>query len=324
MNSASRSGKRSIQSATTGSSRGNKSLRWTSDDTPSPSASNDNGYRVFDETVRSFLCHPLGLPLVAAFHRQVLLPVESLTYPVAAFPEAIGTTDTTGDNVFSQSYNTKKGENETDLTTALKGNIQDSFRHKLVVTTENWIGKVGRTDLAFFSNEEKDGNSVEKSDSNESTPDTPLCVVELGMNSVDWWLNFDQGFQYIEKMREKSEGRMCFQKPLLLVIITLNDKNKNKDVFDFRMGVFLCTPKNDNDFRMSLIWHKQDVVLDDASKSFGLLLRILPHFHTKRDRLQSNDNPIDFKYFSSNCCKVGDMVCNAVVGLHIYVLVLVW
>ena len=150
MNSASRSGKRSIQSATTGSSRGNKSLRWTSDDAPSPSASNDNGYRLFHERVQSFLCHPLGLPLVAAFHRQVLLPVESLTYPVAAFPEAIGTTDKTGDNVFSQSYNTKKGENETDLTTALKGNIQDSFRHKLVVTTENWIGKVGRTDLAFF------------------------------------------------------------------------------------------------------------------------------------------------------------------------------
>ena len=315
--SASSLGKRSIQSATTGSSRGSKSSRGTrNSDTPCATASNPNGNQRFDETVRSILCHPLGLPLVAAFHRQVLLPVESLTYPVDAFPEAIGTTDTTGDNVFSQSYNTKKGENETDLTTALKGNIQDSFRHKLVVTTENWIGKVGRTDLAFFSKNDKDGNSVEKTSGiNKSTPDTPLCVVELGMNSADWWLNFDQGFQYIEKMREKSEGRMCFQKPLLLVIITLNDKDEDEDVFDFRMGVFLCTPKNDKDFRISLIWHKQDVVLDDASKSFGLLLRILPHFHTKRDRLQSNDNPIDFKYFSSNCCKVGDMVCNAVVVL---------
>ena len=322
MNSASRSGKRSIQSATTGSSRGNKSLRWTSDDAPSPSASNDNGYRLFHERVQSFLCHPLGLPLVAAFHRQVLLPVESLTYPVAAFPEAIGTTDTTGDDILSNSYT--KGMKEPELTQALQENIGKKFQDEFAVTNKKTRHNFGRADLAVFSKKDKDGNSVEKSDSNESTPDTPLCVVELGMNSADWWLNFDQGFQYIEMMRGQTEGRICFQKPLLLVIITLNDKNKNKDVFDFRMGVFLCTPKNDNDFRMSLIWHKQDVVLDDASKSFGLLLRILPHFHTKRDRLQSNDNPIDFKYFSSNCCKVGDMVCNAVVGLHIYVLVLVW
>ena len=162
------------------------------------------------------------------------------------FPEEIRT-GTTGDTILYDSYANRMHEKK--LTEALQGNIHANFEAKYLATNEEPINKVGRTDLAFFSLTESD------SDSNKSVQNTPLCVVEVGMNSADWWMKFHQGFQYIEKMRRKTEGRMCFQKPLLLVIITLDDKGK--DVFDYRMGVFLCSPKSDEDFRISLIWHKQ-------------------------------------------------------------------
>ena len=286
-------------SATTGSTRGNKtSLARNSktslarnSKTPSSSSSIESGYRLFDAKVRSVLCHPIGLPLVAAFYRKAL--PRSLSYPVSEFPQEIGTYST-GDEILFDCYT--KGMREKKLTEALQGNIDKKFQFEFDVTNEETIHKCGRTDLAFFSLTEKD--------SNKTLPDTPLCVAEVGLNSADWWKKFHQGFQYVEKMRGETEGRMCFQKPLLLVIITLDDKDK--DVLNFRMGVFLCTPKSNDDFRISLVWHKQSITINDASESFGILLRILPHFQQKRDSDQCNSN--DYEYFSSNCCKVGNMV----------------
>jgi hypothetical protein len=55
---------------------------------------------------------------------------------------------------------------------------------------------------------------------------------------------------------------------------------------------------------MSLIWHKQHSAIEDASKSFGLLLRILDHFQTQRNKEYKEKS----EYFSSNCVKARDMV----------------
>lgn len=258
--------------------------------------------------------HPIGLPLMAAWHGKVL--PESLAYPVvAAFPEEIGTKeeDENGDTILLDVVSGdawSKDTTETDLAAQLREKIKANFQEMLDVTEEKcWIDNDGRTmegrmDLVFHPEGEMNSKNSEAAANSSSTP---LGVIQVGRTSDDWWTKFYQGFQSIKIMRRTREGPMCFRKPLLLVVMTVDDKHD----FDFCMGVFLCTPNKEVDFRMSLIWHKQIFAKKEASKSFGLLLRILDHFQLHRDK----DQYEAYEYFKSNCCRVGDMVGGAVGGL---------
>ena len=97
-------------------------------------STNDNGYRFFHENHRSVLYHPLGLPLVAAFH-GIELSNLPLSYPVKAFPPEI-LTNGKGNTILSK--------------------VVLAFSDHFIVKSEAWIAQNdlktgGRLDLAFFS-----------------------------------------------------------------------------------------------------------------------------------------------------------------------------
>ena len=191
---------------------------------------NDNGFSFFDFNYRSVLYHPVGLPLVAAFHGKVLSNLPS--YPVKAFPPDLWANEK-GNTILSEVY--VKDIKETSLTKGLKKQISDTFSDQFGVETETRISQDGRNyrgrlDLAFLP-KSTEGNGT----------DTPLCVVEVGLSRDEWWRKFDQGKSYLQFMQEQPGGRCCFEKPLLLAIIILDDTSPG---FVFQMGVLLCTPTN--------------------------------------------------------------------------------
>jgi hypothetical protein len=291
------SGKRSNESVTAGS-LGKKTSAQKYSNSASAKATNPNGFSFFDSNYRSVLYHPVGLPLVAAFHGAVLPALPS--YPVQAFPQEIQA-DEIGNSILSEAWSEKvsKDMKEPGLTAELYSKIKPAFSGQFRVEKEARLHEdgtsyEGRLDLAFLPNP-KEGEST----------DTPLCVVEVGLSSNDWWKKFDQGKEYLEIMQRHPKAPYCFKEPLLLAIITLD--GSIGDDFVFQMGVLLCTPRNNDGFRISLIWHKQYSTMDMAAKSFGVLLRIMPHFQTRRSQGYDGES----EYFSSNCIRMGEMV-----GVH--------
>ena len=292
-----RSGKRSNESVTAGS-LGKKTSAQKNSNSASAKASNQNGFSFFDSNYRSVLYHSVGLPLVAAFHGADLPAIPS--YPVQAFPPEIRA-DEKGNSILSEAWSEKvsKDMKEPGLTNELCSKIKSAFSDQFCVEKEarlhqDGTSHEGRLDLAYLPNP-NEGKST----------DTPLCVVEVGLSSNDWWKKFDQCKEYLEIMQRHPKAPYCFEEPLLLAIITLD--GSIGDDFVFQMGVLLCTPRNNNGFRISLIWHKQYSTMEEATKSFGFLLRILPHFQTTRSQGYEGES----EYFSSNCIRTGEMV-----GVH--------
>ena len=260
-------------------------------------ATNLNGYNFFNYYQRSVLCHPVGLPLLAAFH-GIELPCLPSSYPVEAFPPELLSNEK-GNTILSKVYNSLQDSSkmtETKLTKGLYRQIKLAFADQFIVKTQPSISQNGnksggKLDLAFLPKSKK-GKSA----------NTPLCVVEVGLLSGDWWKKLHQGAMYLQTMQLKSQAPYCFEEPMLLVTITVDDSRPD---FNLCMGVVLCTPRTEtSDFRMSLIWHKKHSAIEMASESFGLLLRILDHFQTQR----SKEYEGECEYFSSNCIKVGDTV----------------
>jgi hypothetical protein len=279
-------------------SLGKKTSARKNSDSASASATNPNGFSFFDSNYRSVLYHPVGLPLVAAFHGTGFPALPS--YPVSAFPPEIQA-DEKGNSILSEAWSKKVSNDmkEPELTDELYRKIDSAFSDQFRVEKEARLcqdGKSyeGRLDLAFLPNP-KEGKGT----------DTPLCVVEVGFSSHDWWKKFDQGKEYLKIMQRQPKALYCFEEPLLLAILTLDVSGG--DDFVFQMGVLLCTPRNNDGFRISLLWHKQYITMDDAAKSLGVLLRIMPHFQTRRSQCYEGES----EYFSSNCIKTGEMV-----GVH--------
>ena len=121
------SGKRSNESVTAGS-LGKK----TSAQKNSNSASNPNGFSFFDSYYRSVLYHPVGLPLVAAFHGADLPAIPS--YPVQAFPPEIRA-DEKGNSILSEAWSEKvsKDMKEPGLTNELCSKIKSAFSGQFCV-----------------------------------------------------------------------------------------------------------------------------------------------------------------------------------------------
>ena len=216
-------------------------------DTTASSAGSSNttnqhydGFCFINENLRSILYRPIGLPLVAAFYGVVLPAIPS--YPVEAFPQVMGSGSTEGDDILTKVYVVNM--DEPSLTASLKTEIHKSFSDRLHVETESRIlaPDARRTDLLFLSKPEKGTVPTE-------SRSTPLCLVEVGLSSKDWWKKFDQGKSYLDIMRRTQRTlQYCFDEPLLMAIITLDDSNNN---FEFQMGVFLCTSrKKEENFRM--------------------------------------------------------------------------
>jgi hypothetical protein len=161
---------------------------------------------------------------------------------------------------------------------------------------------------------------------------SPLVIFEFGLNGDEWWKKFDQGVQYVERLcSTSSDGncQYCLEQPALLVVVTIDkatmDKESGKIVV--KMGILLATPRTPtkdtngatsgkNDFRLSILWQAETNTLKDGSQRFGRLLRVASDFQHWR----TIEVTPPFKYFSSNCCKVGD-VREVGTPLHISLLV---
>ena len=136
--------------------------------------------------------------------------------------------------------------NELELIKGLHEKIEVAFSVQFSVKTETRVFQDDRNyegckDLAVLP-KAKEGNAG---------ADAPLCVVEVGLSSGDWWKKCDQGQAYLQTLQQKPDELLCFNKPMLTAIITLDDSSPDVHI---RMGVFLCTPRNEEKvFRMSLI-----------------------------------------------------------------------
>jgi hypothetical protein len=96
---------------------------------------------------------------------------------------------------------------------------------------------------------------------------------------------------------------IVFAKPLLLAIVTIT--NTVPDHFDFRIGVFLCSRKQDADYRVSLLFHHRSTTLQDASNAFGRLLQVaLSFFKWRNEMAEDSDDNDAYEYLSSDCCRV--------------------
>jgi len=151
-------------------------------------------------------------------------------------------------------------------------------------------------------------NGKDSTDKESSSRSTPLAVIEVGRNDLDWWKKLDQNIKYVDRLgKQQQDKRLCFEKPLLSVVLTIEGEEEKLKV---KLGAFLCCPKDNSgdhdNFRMTLLWQFSTSDLKEVSKAFGKLLRTTSDFSRWRDA--SVDAHQRFEYFSSNCSRVGDMV----------------
>ncbi|KAG7357926.1 RIO1 family protein [Nitzschia inconspicua] len=304
------SNSRNKRSPLTSISSGTGTSSWkSSSDSPSHISNNGGGLYVAHHKLRSVLSHPLGLPLLFAFHDKETENMKYLSQTRTQFAqEQIETLD----GLFQKAVEgteKKQDENEvkekpiTGLLTKLIEEQCQTLRYRAlseVSIKDDNNQKKGVMDIILTHDENK----------NQAFETPPLAVLEFGLNAGDWWSKFHQGTLYIEMMMNLALQNLTFDQPILLMIVTIDKtKTKNSNIVsesNFRMGVFLCVPKGGNSakgdrYRISLLWHSQTNSLSNASVLFGKFLRITADFASWRHEHQS---PGGYEYFSSNCCKV--------------------
>ncbi|KAG7357955.1 RIO1 family protein [Nitzschia inconspicua] len=304
------SNSRNKRSPLTSISSGTGTSSWkSSSDSPSHISNNGGGLYVAHHKLRSVLSHPLGLPLLFAFHDKETENMKYLSQTRTQFAqEQIETLD----GLFQKAVEgteKKQDENEvkekpiTGLLTKLIEEQCQTLRYRAlseVSIKDDKNQKKGVMDIILTHDENK----------NQAFETPPLAVLEFGLNAGDWWSKFHQGTLYIEMMMNLALQNLTFDQPILLMIVTIDKtKTKNSNIVsesNFRMGVFLCVPKGGNSakgdrYRISLLWHSQTNSLSNASVLFGKFLRITADFASWRHEHQS---PGGYEYFSSNCCKV--------------------
>ncbi|KAG7341182.1 hypothetical protein IV203_023133 [Nitzschia inconspicua] len=293
--------------STNSSSGGGKSSRNSSSDSPSQASNNVAGLNIARHKLRSVLSHPLGLPLLFAFHDIETDKMKYLSQTRTQFDqEQIETLDGLFQKAVEGTEN-KQDENEvkekpiTERLTALIKEQCETLKYGAlseVSIKDNKNQKKGVMDIILTHAKNKD----------QAFETPPLAVLEFGLNARDWWSKFHQGTLYLDLMKDHALQSLTFDHPILLTIVTV-DKNRNNNSnseSNFRMGVFMCVPKGAKDdngdrYRISLLWHSQTSCLSKASILFGKFLRVTADFASWKDNLQS---PTEYEYFSSNCCKV--------------------
>jgi hypothetical protein len=139
---------------------------------------------------------------------------------------------------------------------------------------------------------------------------TPYAVIKFGLDGMEWSKKLDQSVKYIDRLVKggmdcKKNDIIEFKRPILCTVVTIEDKNNG--VFDFKIGVFLCSRRdadNTNDsYRMSLLWNDRAKSLQDASTLFGRLLRVTHDFTFWIDDINNFMKDNKYMYLSSSCCK---------------------
>ncbi|KAG7341117.1 hypothetical protein IV203_023068 [Nitzschia inconspicua] len=270
-------------------------------DYPGRSTSNRGGLVVAHRQLRSVLFHPLGLPLLFAFLEKETEDMKYLPQTRTRFKQ--DQVDIL-DGLFQRAVEDAKdsinndGDNNEVKDKALAGCLTQLIEEQRQLLSYGALSEVsikdetnnttGFLDMILTPAEKK----VQASDT------TPLAVLEFGWNGDDWWKSFQRGTRYLEQMMRRQKCNcLNFDKPILLVIVTVDEKRDVLSDSIFRIGVFLCEHR-----RLCLLWHSQTSSLSNASMLFGKFLRVTVDFASWRDG--SHQSESGYEYLSHNCCKV--------------------
>ena len=110
------------------------------------------------------------------------------------------------------------------LRNLLNGNQESPFKAHAeypVGDLSNPVGRVGQVDIGLYPN----------SDDVSTASERPLMFLEVGLNGTNWWKKFDQALQLV-KLKYAEETPRAFQGPLLLAVMTIDERNQNKPCHD--------------------------------------------------------------------------------------------
>ena len=115
------------------------------------------------------------------------------------------------------------------------------------------------------------------------------------------------------KKRKKKKGPMTDQQQKKNAIVQTythagNHTYTQKNTFEVRFGVYLCIPKNDNKFCITMLWRHETKTLQDASTQFGKILYAVQLCSYLREYCDVNKETIRYEYLGPNCCRIGNLV----------------
>ena len=251
-----------LSNLTEGSGGGDsKTARTSKNDSPSSRATNKEGRIAANRRFRSVLLHPLGLPLFKVMHGEDPQDLPYFDLDVDCSLQDQQTTTIT-DNLFENAYNdwvktTKPTEPKLPKhLTRLTAKVAE----QLVQLKSNCRKITAFNEVRTVEKDERDGHidvlltsANGKKDAQESTPHS---VIEFGLNGQDWWSKFHHNSLYVDRMcsETKQAPILAFQKPVLMATVTVDtnqERLKEKELspkpeIEVRMGVFLCTRKEDS------------------------------------------------------------------------------
>ena len=298
------------------------SMQVSDDRTKFPSVAASVGFRQTNQAMRSLLMHPVGIGLASLLNEKeissttLLIGNELLVYNEC----------TERDGVFKAAAAEWNGETETDLTqkllkhikkTKLKGfktseTIESNSGNDnvLLIEAENGINVgQGRLDFVISNEIGKNEKSI-------------VMMIEFGIGHHCWWKKQDQILRYVGLLLKQQKNKkhvFAFDQPILLTVVTVNKPNCSQteggsgvDTVDVRYGMFLCTRRNDGDFRLALLWRKHSTDLEDASKQFGKILHAASVCAMLRENVALHNS---YQYLGPNCCKFDNLVRSC----HVYV-----
>ena len=282
-----------------------KSPKRALSSTPSESANNKHGYEVASSRLRSVLCHPLGLSLMHALNDGDPSTLKCLAKEQRSIDFTESLNNILSNSVEQWRQGRKLEEKLTkaiaEKTEELSGRLHYSALSEVQLRCKDNVAQSNaRMDIVFKA----------------SGISTPYAIIEFGLAGMEWSKKLDQCVKYIDRLveggmnRGKEHGILEFKRPILCTVVTIEDmtiEDKNNGVFDFKIGVFLCSRRdadNTNDsYRMSLLWNDRATSLQNASNLFGRLLRVTHDFKFWIDDIEKFVEDNKYMYLSSSCCK---------------------
>ena len=282
------------------------------------------GYRQTKHNLISVLMHPISLPLLI-YLNNMKKQDEHPEYIWSALTRFILDDPTNmRENVFAVTT-LDRNNGETDFNAKLLFHINDyEIGKSLFITAgqtqissvlkETGRAETGKVDFIFHTNESDDNNKS-----------SVVALLNVGMNHELWWKKQDRILKYVKLLRRTNGTHYKIDQPLLISVITFNEEAKNESnddtfgkqratdlnddgTFTARFGVFLCIPKNKNEFRIALLWRHETTTLQDASIQFGRILYAIQLCSYLRESSDLDKKKISYTYLGPNCCKIGKSV----------------
>ena len=283
-----------------------KARKRNSSDSPSASATNEHGCDVVQSRLRSVLCHPLGLSLMYALNGKDLSKLKCLAKEQHRIDDVKSLNNILSASV--EQWRTMGGRRTEDKLT------KEIARRTSMLSKE--LGYFAHPEVYLYDTEDNQTNprriDVLLSPSREKIPDAdseisnPYAVIEFGLNGMDWSKKLDQNVKYIDRMvnGKLTNRNLLFELPILCAVVTVED---NDGVFDFKLGVFLCSRRDLDDprdrYRMSLLWNARTNDLKESSTLFGRLLQVTHDFKFWITDIDGFAKRNKYMYLSSSCCR---------------------